>query len=57
MITDAEGCISTVVERLDSDMSNLEIIMQISTTDVQSARETWVAMRKLGERLASMLSG
>lgn len=57
MITDAEGFISTVVERLDSDMSNLEIIMQISTTDVQSARETWVAMRKLGERLASMLSG
>ena len=57
MITDAEGFISTVVERLDSDMSNLEIIMQISTTDINSARETWSAMRELGERLASMLSG
>lgn len=60
IITDAEGfagSINTVVERLDSDMSDLDILMQISTADVQSARETWGAMRELGERLASMLSG
>ncbi|OSS51999.1 hypothetical protein B5807_03750 [Epicoccum nigrum] len=60
IITDAErfaGSINTVVERLGNDMSDLEILMQISTADVQSARETWGAMRELSERLASMLSG
>lgn len=60
IITDAEGfagSINTVVERLDNDMADLDILMQISTADVQSARETWDAMRELGERLASMLSG
>ena len=60
MITDAEdfaNSINTVVERLGNDMSDPDVLMQISTTDINSARETWSAMRELSERLASMLSG
>ena len=59
-ITDAEGfagSINTVVERLDSNTSDLDILMPISIANVQSAREMRGAMRELGERLASMLSG